>query len=776
MEWGTPILFMRAPQGAIFRVPESQRVELPVPGTPEPQPEVDEALEQRLERLYTDGLSAFWLEDWERACRSFQAIVDLRPDYQDAAAKLEKAQRQANLATLYHQAQAAQEAEDWGGARSAFEELVAEAPDFKDAADMLEAVRKQKRTADLYAEARQLSQAQQWQAVLNVFAQIQAIEPDYPDPEGLLSNAEREVAALKRQAKLEALHSQAVREINAGRWEVARQLLAQVQEMEPGYREAERLLARIEAEASREEAERQRGEQITALYEQAQKLARAGQWKQALAVMEEIQELDPQYPDSEDVAARAREGLEREEEDKQRQNELAALYTEAVRLLQGGQYQEALDKWDEVRVRDPHYPDQQNVQTRARRKLDAPAEVAPRKGGLFKWACAVTAGLSLVALATLVVLPTLVVLLGGITGEGTSKAPPTSTHTPTLPTHTATPLSFVPVEARARLGKGELGGFAFSPNGDYLAVASGVGVYLYRADTFQEVWLGLTEHSEISVAYSPDGTTLASGSRDGTVIVWDAVTGERLRTLKGHTYGANSVAFSPDGTTLASGANDNTVIVWDVETGERLRTLEGHARPVESVAFSPDGTTLASGADDNTVIVWDAVTGERLRTLEGHTGGVNSVAFSPDGGTLASGSWDDTVILWNVETGERLRTLEGHADAVESVAFSPDGATLASGSRDDTVILWDVKTGERLRTLEGHADAVYSVAFSPDEATLASGSRDDTVILWDVKTGERLRTLEGHASPVESVAFSPDGATLASGSWDGTVILWEVAP
>jgi Tol biopolymer transport system component/outer membrane protein assembly factor BamD (BamD/ComL family) len=369
MEWGTPVLFLRAPQGVIFRVSESQRVELPIPESPEAQPEVDEALEQRLEGLYTGGLSAFWLEDWEKARQYFQAIVDLRPDYQDATAKLEEAQRQMNLATLYHQAQAAQEAEDWGGARSALEELVAEAPDFEDAADMLEVVRKQKRTADLYAEARQLSQAQQWQAVLNVFAQIQAIVPDYPDPENLLPYAEREVAALKRLAQLDDLYSRAVREMNAGRWEEARQLLAQMQEMEPGSREAERLLARAEAEISRKEAERQQQDQIATLYDQAQGLARARQWKQALAVMEEIQKLDPQYPDPEGIAAMVLEELERREEERQRQNESAALYAEAVQLLQARQYQEALQKWDAVQIRDPQYPDRQKVQATAKKKL-----------------------------------------------------------------------------------------------------------------------------------------------------------------------------------------------------------------------------------------------------------------------------------------------------------------------------------------------------------------------------------------------------------------------
>jgi WD40 repeat protein len=217
-----------------------------------------------------------------------------------------------------------------------------------------------------------------------------------------------------------------------------------------------------------------------------------------------------------------------------------------------------------------------------------------------------------------------------------------------------------------------------------------------------------------------DRPTLASGSQDNTIKLWNANTGKCLRTLKRHTKYVNSVAFSPDGRTLASGSNDNTIKLWNANTGKCLRTLQGHAEAIFSVAFSPDGTTLASGSQDNTIKLWNANTGKCLRTLKGHTNNVWSVAFSPDGKTLASGSYDNTIKLWNANTGKCLRTLERHVH-IRPVAFSPDGTTLASGSGDRTIKLWNANTGKCLRTLEGHAAHVWSVAFSPD----ITFSRDD---------------------------------------------------
>lgn len=276
-----------------------------------------------------------------------------------------------------------------------------------------------------------------------------------------------------------------------------------------------------------------------------------------------------------------------------------------------------------------------------------------------------------------------------------------------------------------------------------------------------------------SLAFSPNGRTLASGSGDHTIRLWNTSTGRSKRTLTGHTDWVNSVTFRPDGRTLASGSWDGTIRLWNVLTGRTLATLEGHSARVMSVAFSPNGRTLASGSEDNTVHLWNVVTRAHIGTLKGHINRVRSVAFSPDGQMLASGSGDMTIRLWNVATGTHRGTLVGHTGEVNSVAFSPNEKTLASGSWGGTIRLWNVGTGRTMAILKGHTAQVINVAFSPDGHTLASGSGDMSIRLWNVRTGKCQHTLTGHTGWVSSVAFSLDGNTLASGSGDKTIRLWR---
>jgi WD40 repeat protein len=289
----------------------------------------------------------------------------------------------------------------------------------------------------------------------------------------------------------------------------------------------------------------------------------------------------------------------------------------------------------------------------------------------------------------------------------------------------------------------------------------------------------------LSIAFSPDGKSLAYGTRDSRkVILWDVNTRKSVDLPIARRFGMGSVVFSPDGMMLASTSYD-AIILWDMSKSQPIgQPLIGNNGWSECAGFSPDGKLLALARDDNTIVFLDVSTRQTIgQPLSGHNNRVSSVAFSPDGKILASGSVDDTIILWDVSTHQPIgQPLKGHQYSVYqypvySVAFSPDGKTLASASADKPIILWDMSTRQPIgQPLLGHTGAVYSVAFSPDGRILASASADKTIILWDMSTHQPIgQPLLGHIDTVKSVAFSPDGKVLASSSFDKTIIFWDVS-
>jgi len=280
-----------------------------------------------------------------------------------------------------------------------------------------------------------------------------------------------------------------------------------------------------------------------------------------------------------------------------------------------------------------------------------------------------------------------------------------------------------------------------------------------------------------SVAISPDGKLLASGSDDATIKLWDIAKGSLLFTLNSHTSYVWGLDFSPDGTVLASASDDNTIKLWSVSNGSLIRTIKSNAG-FACVEFSPDGSLLASGSVDRTVKLWDPVTGREVRTLHGHGDDVFAVAFSPDGSTLASASGDHTVVLWRVSDGTFLRTLEGHTNTVWDLAFSPDGKTLVSGSADGTVRIRRVTDGSPLNILNTHTDGVGSVVFFPQGDMLVSAAGNwgsPTIWIWRIPEGTLLQKIDVEgAEVIRDLALDPLGRFFAVVSHDGYIRVWGV--
>ena len=336
----------------------------------------------------------------------------------------------------------------------------------------------------------------------------------------------------------------------------------------------------------------------------------------------------------------------------------------------------------------------------------------------------------------------------------------------------------LPEGAKARLGKGGIGEIAYSPDGNRLAIANSIGIWIYDAHSLVELDL-LTGHTDgvTSIAFSPDGKTLVSSSYDETVRLWDVNTGTLKSTLTGHTKRINSIAFSPDGTILAGAGSDEAVHLWDAVSGAHKAMLVGHTRTITTIALSPDSKTLASGAWDNTVRLWDIATEQEKFALTEHayfgenTSGISNVAFSADGQVLVSAAFNEEgVYVWDAVTGKHEATLD--VGKISIFIFSPEGKTLAIGERS-ALNLWDVASREHKTALTKHTSSVNSLAFSPDGKTLVSGGGSQ-LLLWDAETGAQKAEIDGYQSNGWRIAFSPDGSTLASTGGYGIVHLWDI--
>jgi WD40 repeat protein len=286
-----------------------------------------------------------------------------------------------------------------------------------------------------------------------------------------------------------------------------------------------------------------------------------------------------------------------------------------------------------------------------------------------------------------------------------------------------------------------------------------------------------------AVAFSADGKWVLTGSRDRTALLWDAATGQHVRTLS-LDEPIQAVAFSPDGKRVA--ATGSGAVVWEGTTGKQHVTLNG-ASGLRALAFSPDGKWILTGSHGHDrPLLWDAATGQLLSKWDpaNKNNVVNAVAFSPDGKSILAGRRKDGAVVCDRSTGAIQVRLTEHAGEVTAVAFSADGKWIVTGGDNCEALLWEVKTGklDRDRILKksrggeaGHTAELTAVCFSPDGKLLLTGAHDGTAILWDVRTGEVRHTLAGGHGDVLAVAFAPDGKWAVTACEDGPTILWDVA-
>jgi len=294
------------------------------------------------------------------------------------------------------------------------------------------------------------------------------------------------------------------------------------------------------------------------------------------------------------------------------------------------------------------------------------------------------------------------------------------------------------------------------------------------ARSFQRIGTTKLRHGSriLSLAYSPDGQTLAAGGGNDPVRLWNPKTGELLREI--NEPWVHSLAFTPSGETLIFAGYQKNIRLWSFKLNKEVGRLEGHKAAIKSLAVSADTSMIASGSQDGVIILWEWNAKRKVADLTGHTDEVTALAFSPDkeSNLLASAGSDRNIYIWNVETNKSILKFDAGC-GVHSIAFAADGKTLFSAGDDYLIRRWDVTTGKQIGTYRGHQGIIVSIIVQGD--TLISGALDKTIRFWNKKTGEQIKSIPRAQGDSDALAVSNDGLAVATAGLNNTIRIYETA-
>jgi len=315
---------------------------------------------------------------------------------------------------------------------------------------------------------------------------------------------------------------------------------------------------------------------------------------------------------------------------------------------------------------------------------------------------------------------------------------------------------------------------AFSPDSRFF-VMGGWGMEFREVSTGQQskTFKGLSWDVQ-ALDYAPDGRTLVTASKKGTLTLWDLKTGNEIRKFANASGSVHKIRYSPDGRYVLSAKNSGVLTLHSIASGRQVRVFKSESMKVSALTCSPDIRLAFTGSIDGRLTLWDIAKGRRANTFKGHQQAISSLAYSGNGKLALSGSSDGTVRLWDMVSGKDRHTLKGHSESVTSVAFSPDSRLALTGSKDQTCRLWDLGSGKEIKKFEGHTHWVNAVVFFPNGRYVLTGSSDRTLKLWEVKTGKAVHTFDNQDEWVQSIAVSPDGRYVLGGGWQDFT-LWETA-